>query len=303
MKFALRDDDLNYFFSPALIENNIRDIWEICPLSMSVIPFVMGNWEENLKLLEASEPGKVSEETIQYILNDNKVYDISENKELVDYIKSKMLEGKVYLTLHGVHHRNSDSILPEFKNNYSIGAEFFTSQDLSQSLSIAKSHIEKVFNQKIEVFTPPQNLYNYKGFKAIENCGMNICGYLPSVRKGVNETIKIIGLRNYISLINYKLSNRNNPRIPYGKFVNAGNSKIIEHRALQPGTRLDDLYADFDKLYDKGGDFVLSTHSCGFNTKMLTSDNLMGEALRKFLLYASTKSNVDFVPLNLLFSE
>jgi hypothetical protein len=43
MKFAIRDDDLNYFFNPEVIENNYRDIWDICSISMSVVPFIKGN--------------------------------------------------------------------------------------------------------------------------------------------------------------------------------------------------------------------------------------------------------------------
>jgi hypothetical protein len=302
MKFALRDDDLNYFFSPTMIENNIDDIWDICPISMSVIPFVIGNWEENIKLLEDSTPGNVSKEIIQRILADGAIYDIAENHELVDYIKCKMSEGRVYLTLHGIHHRNSDSFLPEFKNNYSIGAEFFTSRDLSGSLIRAKSHIEEIFNQKVEVFTPPQNLYNYIGYKAIERCDLNICAYLPSARKDIDDTIRIIGLKNYLKLIYHKLSNKRNPRIPYGKYMSCGRSKIIEHWALQPGTSIDALYADFNKVYTSGGNFVLSTHSCGFKKRMNGSNYLMGEVLREFLMYASKKSNIKFVALNEMFA-
>ena len=302
MKFALRDDDLNYFFSPTMIENNIDDIWDICPVSMSVIPFVIGNWEENIKLLEDSTPGDVSKEIIQRISSDRVIYDIAKNHELVDYIKCKMSEGRVYLTLHGIHHRNSDSVLPEIKNNYSISAEFYTSRDLSDSLMRAKSHVEEIFNQNVEVFTPPQNLYNYIGYRAIERCDMNICAYLPSARKDINETIRIIGLRNYFNLIYHKLSNRRSLRIPYGKYMSAGRSKIIEHWALQPGTSIAALYADFNKVYSKGGNFVLSTHSCGFKKRMNGSNYLMGDVLREFLMYASKKSNIKFVALNEMFA-
>ena len=302
MKFALRDDDLNYFYSPTMIENNIDDIWDICPVSMSVIPFVIGNWEENIKLLDDSKPGNVSKEIIQRILADGVIYDIAKNPELVDYIKCKMSEGRVYLTLHGVHHRNSDAFLPEFKNNYSIGAEFFTLRDLSGSLIRAKSHIEEIFNQKVEVFTPPQNLYNYIGFKAIESCDLNMCAYLPSAKKDIKETIRIIGFRNYFNLVYHKLSNNRSRRVPYGKYMSCGRTKIIEHWALQPGTNIDALYADFNKVYTGGGDFVLSTHSYGFKKRMNGSKHLMGEVLREFLIYASKKNNIKFVALNEMFA-
>lgn len=301
MKFALRDDDLNYFYSPSMIEENIGDIWDICPISMSVIPFVIGNWEENTRRLETFEPGNVSEDLVRLILDDTKIYDIAANQELVTYITEKMAERRVYLTLHGVHHRNSDPILPEFKNNYAIGAEFFTSQDLTLKVIQAKFYLEKTFGQDFEVFTPPQNLYNYTGFKAIENSGLNICGYLPSVRNHISESIKILGSSNYLKLLFHKLVNRNNSKIPFGGYMSCGRSKIIEHWALQPGSDINQLYSDFDKIYNAGFDFVLSTHSYGFKNKMTDSESLMGEVLRDFLVYASHKKDIQFVTLNKLF--
>jgi hypothetical protein len=40
-------------------------------------------------------------------------------QELVSYIKNKIDENKVYLTIHAIHHRNEDKKLPEFENNFS----------------------------------------------------------------------------------------------------------------------------------------------------------------------------------------
>ena len=67
MNFAIRDDDLNYFYSADFIENNIKDIWDICPISMSVVPFIKGNWIENTKVLESLGPNNVTEEIIEKI--------------------------------------------------------------------------------------------------------------------------------------------------------------------------------------------------------------------------------------------
>lgn len=66
----------------------------------------------------------------------------------------------------------------------------------------------------------------------------------------------------------------------------------------QPGTNIEELYKDFEYVYSKGGNFVLSTHSYGFNHKMQGSDKTMGEV---FLLYVKTKDNVEFVAIDKIF--
>lgn len=297
MKFAIRDDDLNYFYTPEFIENNFKDIWNICPISMSVIPFVKGNWLKNVNILEKLGPNNVSLEIINQIRKDNQVYDIASNQELVMYIKNKIREGKIYLTIHGIHHRNEDAILPKIKDNFAIGAEFYTNRDLTHELKIAKEHIEKVFSQKITVFIPPQNIYSKKGLKAIIDNNLNICSNLPSVKK-VWNAIKIIGVPSYITLLKFKLKSKSKTA-PYPYVIKVSKIKIVQHRSLQPGTNVDNLYEDFEYIYSKykDGCFVLATHSYGFNYLMKSCKKTMGEVFREFLLYVQKKDNIKFVTL------
>jgi len=300
MKFAIRDDDLNYFYTPSFIEDNIKDIWDICPISMSVVPFIKGNWIKNTKMLEDLGPGNVSQRIINDIQSDDEIFDISDNKELVQYIQDKTTENKIYLTIHAIHHRNEDAILPEVGKNFAIGAEFYTNRDLSKDLNKAVKHLEGTFKQKISIFTPPQNLYSKKGFNAIVNNNLNMCAYLPSVKD--ISSIKIIGVINYLKLFKFKLENKGK-KIPYPYILKASKVQIIEHRSLQPGTDIGELYKDFEYVYSKGGDFVLSTHSYAFNQKMQGNHKTMGEVLKEFLLYIRNKNNIDFVSLDKIFKE
>lgn len=300
MKFAIRDDDLNYFYTPKFIEENIKDIWDICPISMSAVPFIKGKWLENTKILEDLGPNNVSKDIIKNIQDDNQIYDIADNQELVSYIKNKINEKKIYLTIHAIHHRNEDEKLPEFENNFPIGAEFYTDRDLTYDLKGAIEHLEEIFCQKITVFTPPQNLYSKKGFEAIVSNNLNMCAYLPSV-KDIWNSISIIGIINYLKLFNFKLENIGK-RTPYPYLLQISKVQIIDHKSLQPRTDIDELYQSFEYVYSKDGNFVLSTHSYGFNHKMQGSDKTMGEVLKEFLLYAQKKDNVEFVSINNLFN-
>jgi predicted deacetylase len=297
MKFALRDDDLNYFFDPKQIELDFQDIWDICPVSMSAVPFMKGNWKENVVKVEEHGPGKMNSELLSHLISDTKIYSIGENIELVKYIHEKISEGRIYLTLHGVHHRNGDEIIPQFNKNFGIGAEFFTSRDLTQDVKEAVLYMEELFKQKIEVFTPPQNLLSNLGVDALVNNNLSICADLPRLK--CFETAKRIRIIDYFKYGLYTFFNR---RSIYPHVLINNNYKIIGHHRLQLGTDLEKLYSDFDFIYKKKGAFVLSTHSYGFNHKMHNSDMTMGDALKSFVKYAASKQNIEFVTLNRMFN-
>jgi len=298
MRFAIRDDDLNFFYSQEMIEENVKDIWNICPISMSVVPFIKGNWLKNTKLLEYLGPNNVSDNIVKDIQSDDEIFDISKNIKLVKYIKEKLSEGKVYLTIHAIHHRNEDKKLPEVGKNFPIGAEFYTDRDLTYSLKIAVKHLEAVFNQKIVVFTPPQNLYSKKGFKAIKNNNLNICGYPIQLKKDLLKYVSLYGFINLLKLIIHK---KKYGTSPYPYLIKSNHIAVIDHKSLQPATNINKLYKNFDYVYSQGGDFVLSTHSYGFNYKMQGSDKTMGEVLKEFLLYVKSKDNIEFVTLDKIF--
>lgn len=299
MRFAIRDDDLNYFYTTSFILKQIEDLWDICPFSMSVIPYVKGNWLENVKKLEAIGSSNLTDEVIAEIINDEIVHNISDNTELVAFIKEKIIEKKVHITMHAIHHRNEDAKLPVVRNNFSIGAEFLTDRDLSEAVRSAKQHIETTFGQKVDVFTPPQNLLSLKGFNAIAVNNMNICGYLPSPRNPI-KLLGMIGLKNSVLYLFHRLKFKGS-YVPYPAVFKYKGLSFVEHHSLQPGTNVEQLKKAFDIVYDLGGDFVLSTHSYGFNHTMDDSLLKMGDVLREFLHYVKSKNNIEFVGLNELF--
>lgn len=299
MKFAIRDDDLNYFYSPDFIEENIGGLWDICPFSMSVIPYVMGSWMSNKDVVESYPPGKLPGTVLQDLMVDNKIYDVSNNAQLVEYIRRKIRDGKVYITFHAIHHRNLDLIMPQIRKNYGFGAEFYTSRDLTNEVKKAIGHIEEVFDQKVSVFTPPQNIYSQKGFEAITNSGMNICARPLQKLDQFLWYAKKYGPITFLDVLYKKIIRRSQP---YDKLIECDGIRIADHRTLQPGTDMTQLYRDFDYACKKSDHFILSTHSYAFKYKMHTSNQSMGEALRDFMNYAKTNSALEFVTLDKIFS-
>ena len=297
MKFALRDDDLNYFFNPKDIEKRYENIWDICPVSMSAIPFVIGNWAENTLLLEKIGPNAFLEEIYSKLKKDTTIYKLGDNTELINFVKTKMSEDKIYITMHGVEHRNGDKILPNLKNNFSIGAEFFTDRDLTIKVKKAKLYLEDILDQTISVFTPPQNLLSYLGIKALLKNDLAICGDLPSMRN--LKTIKLIGIKNFIKYISFRVKYETNI-FPF-PIINE-DFKYITHFRLQLGTNIKNLYKRFDEVHSFNGNFVLSTHSYAFDYIMKDTNQTMQFELQKFINYCKNKESISFVSLNKMFS-
>jgi hypothetical protein len=296
MKFSLRDDDLNYFYNPEDIENNYKDIWDICPVSMSVIPFVKGDWPSITLELENRGSGFIDDELIKKIKDDNTIYPIGDNLQLVDFVNKKIFEKKIYLTLHGIHHRNEDPEVPQFNNNFGIGAEFYTSRDLTLPLKESINYLEKIFQQKIDVFTPPQNLLSPLGIESIFNNDLAICGDLPSLKR--LSSVKLIGLYNYLKVVYNRLLNGMNQ---YPHPIINKKFKFVSHFRLQPGTNINQLYASFDEIYKQNGVFVLSTHSYAFGYNMKGSNKNMRNELINLIEYVKNKENVEFINLSQIF--
>lgn len=297
MKFALRDDDLNFFFNVSEIERWYKNIWNICPVSMSAIPFVKGNWKINTDLLEKLGPNNIDENFYLKIKSDTKTYSLGDNNELVSYIKKKISENKIYITIHGIEHRNGDTKLPIISNNFAIGAEFYTNRDLTNQLLKSKKYLERIFHQDISVFTPPQNLLSFIGIKAIVNSGLAICGDLPSMRN--LKTIKLIGIKNFLKYISFRVKYKTNI-FPF-PIINE-DFKYITHFRLQPGTNIKILYKKFEEVHSFNGNFVLSTHSYAFDYRMKDTNQTMQFELEKFINYCKNKESVSFVSLNKMFS-
>jgi predicted deacetylase len=296
MKFALRDDDLNYFFTPEIIKEYYDKIWDFCPVSMSAVPFIKGNWPEEIEKAKKIGPGFINEAYLRHLIEDNRVFPIHENIELVSYINDQIKKRRVYITIHGIHHRNEDDEIPQFKDNFGFGAEFYTSRDLTNELKNAIGYLEKTFSQSIKVFTPPQNGLNNNGLNAVLNNNLCLCADFPSIKR--LDTLTLFGLNNYVKYSLFKLKNRKHI---YPFVITNRRISIVNHQRLQPGIDIARIKNEIDFAHAHNGLFVLSTHSYGFNYLMEKGNITMGDAMIEIVNYAKQLSNVEFVNLNQIF--
>lgn len=290
MRFAIRDDDTNYFTTPAELENCYKDVWDEFPPTLSLISQVKGNW-----LYWVHQIYKDKQKTDwQAWRNDDVINPIDKNKELVDFIKQKVSEERIDISFHAKHHRNEDPVLPETRNNnYVGGAEYFTTRDLTTEIKEEVFHLNNLLGTDISVFTPPQNLLSEQGYHAVLNAGLNICGGgIPFYKK--EKDLK--GIYNIAKQLLFKVVNRNSDYPRVLRFKN--HNEIAYHYPLQPTTRLDTLIYDFDMVRKFNGDFVLSTHYVEFDYPMVYDETItMKRILLDFLDYVS-KYKVEKVTLS-----
>jgi hypothetical protein len=296
MKFALRDDDLNYYFHPSSIYENYKDIWDICPVSMSAVPFVKGDWPSLVGEFAIRGPGFLDEVYLNEIKNDNKVFKIGDNNNLVEFVRSRISEKKIYVCAHGITHRNEDESIPYFKSNYGFGAEFYTSRDLTHDLYESIQYLQSVFSQKIEIFTFPQELHSHLGLKAVLNNDLSICGALPTTRS--LNTLNCLGFLGYLQLLKNRIFREFQIE---GKIVNPYpiyNGKVSFLDSIGLNYKYEDLVLLLDKVYERNGVFVISTHSWSFNSESYKNPGLTErDLIIKLINHAVSKGDVQFVNL------
>ena len=296
MRFAIRDDDVNYHFSEQFLADSLDGVSNICPVTLAVVPWYQGNWKQNIELFESLGNAGITDEVIRAIKQDNDIYRIDDNQALIHYLTQELEAGRVSIAQHGIYHKNNDKVVPKFAKNFGIGAEFYTTRDLSDELYLSNKYLNGVFDYDVIFFTPPQNLLSEKGLDALLSNDMSVCGCLPSA-KNYRLLSKYFSTVNFLRIFKHQLFNRKTKR-PYPHAIKFGEGYFIEHVSLQPSTSIDDIKDAIDFVARKGGDFVLSTHTYGFNYKMSNSDKTMKEALIDLLEYVQTNHEVKFVTMN-----
>lgn len=280
MRFAIRDDDTNYYTQPEDLTRCYEDIWNEFPPTLSLISKVKGNW---LYWVHQIYKDKQQTDWTAWT-SDNTIYPIEDNQQLVSFMKEKLTQGKLDISFHAKHHRNEDPQLPKgMSNNYVRGAEYFTTRDLGNEIKAEVAHLQHIFGYNISVFTPPQNLLSEKGYKAVIDAGLNICGGgIPFYKK--EKDLK--GITNIARQLIFKTLHRESDYPSVLRF--SRHNEVAYHYPLQPTTRLDSLIYDFEMVRKYNGDFVLSTHYVEFDYPMVYDETItMKKILLDFLDYIS----------------
>jgi hypothetical protein len=235
MKFVIRDDDLNYFNKPLEIEMWYRDIFNLgIPVGFSVVPFV-----------------RVNSDAFGVKIEDScKEYSISENKELVNYLKKNDF---IEIMQHGCTHEI-------FNGKF----EYESNIDLFERTKRGKEELKKTFEKEIKIFVPPHDKISNQGILTVEAAGMNI--------------IRGIGSKNFLFRPQYfkaiwkmaihRLKFPNKQKIPAYPFViDFGKHKEAYSNRLNEDN-LEDIIRRLKFCHEVNGNFIVTLHLYTFNKKI-----------------------------------
>jgi len=272
MLIAIRDDDTCYFTRPEQLESVYEEYWDICPITLSVIPFIDVRHEAKppVVLVPSEYQGQA------------KQYPIGENKELMSFLRNLLSQGRIGISLHGYSHRKENG-----------KPEFVSSKNLHKKVVKGKEYLEKLFDHKITTFVPSNNSLSRMGAKAVIDAGMDILiayGFYPWERP-LNYPI----LKCFSKLLGHYSKYRR--RYPYPGVLDCGTHK--EHACVVLGRRstFKQLKDSFHFLRDRGANMCIATH---YTTLYFMPE--IRSIFNQFMDYIlNHKKRIQFVTANELF--
>ena len=267
LTFAIRDDDTSYFTRPEHLEACYGDVWDMCPISLSVVPFHA-----------STKSGGVPPEYWE----GDRTFPVGENQELVRFLRGKIREGRVCITMHGYSHQDQRD-----------GPEFDTGVDLVRKVREGKQYLEELFGVPIRVFIPPHNTISRVGYRAVLENNLSICGSGSMRRRGIRL--------NDVPVWAKRKAWRWFRGLPYPFPVHYRTHTEIGYFSLTPIADPAALTAQMRRFHDYGGVFVLATHYWQFGARMEQDQEMsMEDAFRKLWSAVGRFSNTTLVTLNQL---
>lgn len=269
-KFIIRDDDVNYFTHPQDLEKIYCDVWDKCPISTAVIPFI-----------DATAAPMVPK---QYCYSA-KEYPIGENKELIYFLQKKIKEHKIIIMLHGYNHRDN--------NTYEFADETKNEDYYYDKIKKGKDYLEDLLGVEIKVFVPPHNTISKNAIKAVIKAKLNLA-VMPSFyfnkRPWNLNTLKVFIRRKL-----FKLINKTEP--PY--VLDFSTHKEINCYPLTPLVSFEFLKEKFDIASKYNGIFCLATHYWEFNAEMVYNSKIsVNDVFRNFWEYVNSFKDIKFISFN-----
>lgn len=242
MYFAIRDDDTCYFTRPDELEANYGRVWHRCPVSLAVVPFH-----------GCTVSGALPREHWQ----GDAIFPIGDNADLVKFLREQIAAKRVHIVLHGYSHKSEPG-----------GHEFVAGEDLERKVAVGKRYLEQLFNVPIRVFVPPHTALSRRGWAAVVNNGLSICG-----RVGLrSRKVDAAGV-GYLLLRRWWRTFR---KCEYPFPFRYRSHSEMECHELTPKTSLDALRRSLALCQKWNGYFCLATHYWEFPLHQ-TGDNSASE--------------------------
>lgn len=224
----LRDDDANFFTSPAELERAYGDLWNRGPITLALIPYVVGG-------VQPFVPESHRRTGREYALGGN--------SDLVAFLRAGVAAHQISIALHGCTHEDVRG-RPEF-----VGAA-----GLAERLRRGRAHLEDTLGVHISAFVPPHNRLSLRGYHAVRCAGLNLLN-LPAVRVPSRPlswwVVRTVGARIWYQAV---------WRCEYPRPVYADGHWELGCQPLTPRTRLAGLHAALSLAASRRWPFALATH-------------------------------------------
>lgn len=223
VQIIIRDDDLNFFNRPEDIKKAYSRKPDI-PVSFACVPYVV----------DLSTQGACPE------TNGNKTpRAIGDNKELVDFVKEGIKEGKYDVLLHGyTHEYRFDAAGKRYPEMV-----WRKSADLEKLIPEGKDYLESLFETSITWFAAPSNTITKENLRVVYKNGLNYSGI---IRMKFDRDITFHSVNNYLKRMYYwKSSNK----VHYPGLLNYGTHYEINACPL-PSLNQEIVYNHFKHLFE-----------------------------------------------------
>lgn len=205
IKFAIRDDDLNYFTKIEDIERVYAQLGDF-PVSFAVIPTVT----------DVSTKGRCPDthgNTIPRWVGDN--------QELILWLKTKIHKGQADALLHGITHGY------QFKGGKRLAEmQWRKEPNLKEEILEKKERLSSLLDYPVTVFVAPSNKISKYGIKCIAANGMHYSGIVPAE---FQRDITIRNMCNYVKRWYYRVKDK----LPYPNVMQYSGHREINACLLQ----------------------------------------------------------------------
>ena len=297
IKFAIRDDDTSFWTNVEELELVYKEIWaKNIPISLAIIPFAV-------KSHFCGDRGN-------RFYQDKELKPVGENKGLIEFLKEKIKENKIYIMLHGYSHQykvaESDKDRPflaskenidllrqnqKRKELYWYGEYVWKGyEQLKSETKEGKKYLEDILHTKINVFVPPSNDISKEATDVVAGCKLNISGTIRLSK--FNRSISICSCKNWLTRFFYRL--RYDRVYPY--IMDYGTHKELNAYELVPKVTLETLRNHLDFCLYKGAPFVMATHYWE-----MFEHSSQREIMKHFIKYVQNIKKMSFVSVNSLF--
>lgn len=199
---CLRDDDASFITKVEDLSDAYDCYWNVLPVTLATVPFSHGS--QQLILSCEDHPNKYGavydwekKASADQLTVYHRTHPIGENRELVEYLKPMIRNGKVEIAQHGVNHRY-----------HQRGPEMLSDQHNCYTIRAGKEYLEKVFDIDVVTFVPPSNYVDRKIVRILAKLGLhlfdsgsihynsslerlyNICCDIPGLCEKINQSIR-----------------------------------------------------------------------------------------------------------------